>query len=198
MFRSERPDGDQAIGRRHITDAGACFAAGRQRFSQTARAQRGGRRLHPQPRGPARQCGAVGNHLRLDPRGYRVLACLVAGRSLAETASELRVSTSTVRTHLDVIFRKTGVGRQAELMLLVSQLSPPVKSQQLREYGVDASGHVALRDLPGCRQVAIVFDDTGSANLDGDTDNGNRSRSQPAQAARRGGHCRVGPRWRPR
>ena len=64
----------------------------------------------------------------LTPAETRVLACLVAGRSLAETASELRVSTSTVRTHLDVIFRKTGVGRQAELMLLVSQLSPPVKS----------------------------------------------------------------------
>jgi DNA-binding CsgD family transcriptional regulator len=64
----------------------------------------------------------------LTPAETRVLACLVAGRSLAATASELRVSTSTVRTHLDVIFRKTGVGRQAELMLLVSQLSPPVKS----------------------------------------------------------------------
>jgi DNA-binding NarL/FixJ family response regulator len=58
----------------------------------------------------------------------RVLSSLLAGRSLPETAKELRVASSTVRTHLDVIFRKTGVGRQAELILLASQLSPPVRA----------------------------------------------------------------------
>jgi PAS domain-containing protein/DNA-binding CsgD family transcriptional regulator len=56
----------------------------------------------------------------------RVLSRLLVGRSLPEAAKELQVATSTVRTHLDVIFRKTGVSRQSELILLASQLSPPV------------------------------------------------------------------------
>jgi DNA-binding CsgD family transcriptional regulator len=56
----------------------------------------------------------------------RVLSRLLVGRSLPEAAKELQVATFTVRTHLDVIFRKTGVSRQSELILLASQLSPPV------------------------------------------------------------------------
>jgi PAS domain-containing protein/DNA-binding CsgD family transcriptional regulator len=56
----------------------------------------------------------------------RVLSRLLAGRSLPEAARELQVATSTVRTHLDVVFRKTGVSRQSELILLASQLSPPI------------------------------------------------------------------------
>jgi DNA-binding CsgD family transcriptional regulator/PAS domain-containing protein len=63
----------------------------------------------------------------LTPAETRVLSCLLAGRSLAESASELRVAPATVRTHLDSIFRKTGVGRQQDLLLLASQLSPPAE-----------------------------------------------------------------------
>jgi DNA-binding NarL/FixJ family response regulator len=62
----------------------------------------------------------------LTPAETRVLSCLLVGRSLAEAASELRVAPSTVKTHLDVIFRKTGVGRQSELIRLASQVAPPV------------------------------------------------------------------------
>jgi hypothetical protein len=32
-----------------------------------------------------------------------------------------------VRTHLDNIFRKTGVSRQQDLLLLAAQLSPPAE-----------------------------------------------------------------------
>jgi DNA-binding CsgD family transcriptional regulator len=63
----------------------------------------------------------------LTPTETRLLSCLLAGRSLPESASELRVAAATVRTHLDGIFRKTGVSRQQNLLLLASQLSPPVK-----------------------------------------------------------------------
>ena len=62
----------------------------------------------------------------LTPAETRVLSCLLAGRSLAETAEELRVGAETVRTHLDRIFRKTGVSRQQDLLLLASQLSSPI------------------------------------------------------------------------
>ena len=56
----------------------------------------------------------------------RLLACLLAGRDLSEAASELGIALSTVRTHLKVIFRKTGVNRQSELIRLALQLSAPV------------------------------------------------------------------------
>jgi DNA-binding CsgD family transcriptional regulator/PAS domain-containing protein len=63
----------------------------------------------------------------LTPAETRVLSCLLAGRSLAESASELRVAAATVKTHLDGIFRKSGVSRQQDLLLLASQLSPPAE-----------------------------------------------------------------------
>jgi DNA-binding CsgD family transcriptional regulator len=63
----------------------------------------------------------------LTPAETRVLSCLLAGRSLAQSAGELRIGAATARTHLDQIFRKTGVGRQQDLLLLASQLSPPAE-----------------------------------------------------------------------
>jgi PAS domain S-box-containing protein len=56
----------------------------------------------------------------------RLLSCILAGRNLSEATTELRVSTSTVKTQLSSIFRKTGVSRQSELILLASRLSFPV------------------------------------------------------------------------
>lgn len=56
----------------------------------------------------------------------RVLSCLLAGRDLAQTATELRIGAATVRSHLKAIFRKAGVTRQQDLLLLAAQLSPPV------------------------------------------------------------------------
>jgi len=63
----------------------------------------------------------------LTPAETRVLSCVLAGRSLAESASELRIAAATVRTHLNGIFRKTGVSRQQDLLLLAAQLSPPAE-----------------------------------------------------------------------
>jgi DNA-binding CsgD family transcriptional regulator len=57
----------------------------------------------------------------------RVLSHLLRGHTLAEAAEKLRVANSTVRTQLDVIFRKTGVNRQSELLLLSAQLLPPIR-----------------------------------------------------------------------
>jgi PAS domain S-box-containing protein len=56
----------------------------------------------------------------------RLLSCILAGRNLSEATIELRVSTSTVKTQLKSIFRKTAVSRQSELILLASRLSVPV------------------------------------------------------------------------
>jgi DNA-binding CsgD family transcriptional regulator len=61
----------------------------------------------------------------LTPAETRVLASLLGGRTVAETAAALGVAITTARTHLDNIFAKTGVSRQAELVRLASQIVPP-------------------------------------------------------------------------
>lgn len=57
----------------------------------------------------------------------RVLASLLAGRTLAETATALNVAATTAKTHLENIFSKTGVSRQAQLMLLASRADLPFR-----------------------------------------------------------------------
>jgi DNA-binding CsgD family transcriptional regulator/PAS domain-containing protein len=54
----------------------------------------------------------------------RVLSRLLAGSTLAETAEDLGVSFATARTHLEAIFLKTGVKRQAELVRLAARFVP--------------------------------------------------------------------------
>jgi DNA-binding CsgD family transcriptional regulator len=57
-----------------------------------------------------------------------VLASLLAGRTLAETASALDIAATTAKTHLENIFSKTGVSRQAELMLLATRVAAPARA----------------------------------------------------------------------
>jgi len=64
----------------------------------------------------------------LTPAETRVLACLFAGRTLAETAASLGIAGTTAKTHLEHIFLKTGVTRQAELMRLWTGLISPTRS----------------------------------------------------------------------
>jgi DNA-binding CsgD family transcriptional regulator/PAS domain-containing protein len=58
----------------------------------------------------------------------RVLASLFARRTLAETAADLGIAGTTAKTHLEHIFLKTGVTRQAELMCLWTDLISPTGS----------------------------------------------------------------------
>ncbi len=64
----------------------------------------------------------------LTPAETRVLASLFAGRTLAETAVTLGIAGTTAKTHLEHIFLKTGVTRQAELMRLWTGLISPTRS----------------------------------------------------------------------
>jgi len=64
----------------------------------------------------------------LTPAETRVVSCLLAGRSPSESARELRVSPTTARSHLRSVFRKTGVSRQQDLLLLAARVSPLVNS----------------------------------------------------------------------
>jgi DNA-binding CsgD family transcriptional regulator len=64
----------------------------------------------------------------LTPAETRVLASLLAGRTLAETAADRGIAPTTAKSHLENIFSKTGVARQADLMRLGTGLVPPTKS----------------------------------------------------------------------
>ena len=57
----------------------------------------------------------------------RLLANLLGGRTLAETAAALGIAMTTAKMHLENIFSKTGVHRQAELMLLATRAAPPAR-----------------------------------------------------------------------
>jgi len=71
---------------------------------------------------------AVAAAFGLTPAETRVLASLFAGRTLAETAATLGIAATTAKTHLEHIFLKTGVTRQAELMRLWTGLISPTSS----------------------------------------------------------------------
>ncbi|MBC8049442.1 MAG: hypothetical protein H7X92_04745 [Chitinophagales bacterium] len=58
----------------------------------------------------------------------KILAELLAGRTLAEAAKGLNVSINTARTHLSNIFAKTDVSRQADLIRLAAQIEKFVSS----------------------------------------------------------------------
>jgi DNA-binding CsgD family transcriptional regulator/PAS domain-containing protein len=78
---------------------------------------------------PNEQDGAttVAAAFGLTPAETRVLASLVAGRTLAETATTLGIAIATAKTHLERIFLKTGVTRQADLMRLTTGLISPTR-----------------------------------------------------------------------
>jgi DNA-binding CsgD family transcriptional regulator len=79
----------------------------------------------PDPREGADTVAAA---FALTPAETRVLASLFAGRTLSETAATLRIARTTAKTHLERIFLKTGVTRQAELMRLWTGLISPTGS----------------------------------------------------------------------
>jgi DNA-binding CsgD family transcriptional regulator/PAS domain-containing protein len=71
---------------------------------------------------------AVAAAFGLTPAETKVLVSLFAGRTLAETAATLGITRPTAKTHLEHIFLKTGVTRQAELMRLWTGLISPTGS----------------------------------------------------------------------
>ena len=74
---------------------------------------------------------ALGRHLvkafNLTPREVGVLMPLLEGCDPAEVADKLGIAVSTVRTHLQRLFAKTGTSSQAELVGLILKAMPPVK-----------------------------------------------------------------------
>jgi DNA-binding CsgD family transcriptional regulator len=63
---------------------------------------------------------------KLTPAEARVLLTVVELGGVSETARNLDVAESTVKTHLGRIFTKTDTKRQADLVRLIAAFSPPV------------------------------------------------------------------------
>jgi DNA-binding CsgD family transcriptional regulator len=59
----------------------------------------------------------------------QVLAQVLNGHTLVEAAEILGVARSTVKSHLDVIYRKTNTHRQADLVRLVMSLTSPLRHE---------------------------------------------------------------------
>lgn len=69
---------------------------------------------------------ALARNFDLTAAETRLLEQLVRNATLADAARALGVSQETARTHLAHIFSKTGVSRQADLLMLVDRLAPPI------------------------------------------------------------------------
>jgi DNA-binding CsgD family transcriptional regulator/PAS domain-containing protein len=76
---------------------------------------------------PFQTSDAVARLFDLTSAESRLCQYLARGRSLEETALDLRISSNTVRTHLKRVFEKTGTHRQAELVLLLTKGIPFVR-----------------------------------------------------------------------
>lgn len=75
------------------------------------------------PQTPVERFGIL---VGLTPAETRVFELVAHGETIAEIADKLSVAVSTVRTHLQRVFEKTGTDRQATLVQLAASLSVPV------------------------------------------------------------------------
>jgi DNA-binding CsgD family transcriptional regulator/PAS domain-containing protein len=69
---------------------------------------------------------AIGKIFKLTPTELRVLLAIVEVGGVPEVAAALGVADSTVRTHVNRLFAKTGATRQADLVKLVAGYATPV------------------------------------------------------------------------
>jgi DNA-binding CsgD family transcriptional regulator len=69
---------------------------------------------------------ALSHLFELTDAEMRVLAQISEGKNRGQAARSLSIADSTVKTHLDRIFSKTGTSTQAELSRLIISLSAPV------------------------------------------------------------------------
>lgn len=60
----------------------------------------------------------------------RVLVAIVEAGGVAETARQLGIAETTVKTHLHRVFAKTGTSRQAELVKLLAGFASPLRGRE--------------------------------------------------------------------
>jgi DNA-binding CsgD family transcriptional regulator/PAS domain-containing protein len=74
----------------------------------------------------------IREHYKLTPTELRVVLAICEIGGVPEVAGALGVSTTTVKTHLDGAYRKTGTNRQADLVRLVAGFASPVGPDRSR------------------------------------------------------------------
>jgi DNA-binding CsgD family transcriptional regulator len=68
----------------------------------------------------------IRQHYKLTPTELRVVLAICEIGGVPEVADALGVSTTTVKTHLEGVYRKTGTNRQADLVRLVAGFASPI------------------------------------------------------------------------
>ena len=76
----------------------------------------------------------------LTPTEARIMSRIGDGESPAALKEDFGISANTVKTHLARIFAKTGCGRQADLVRLMSELSLPTRADTSRRLRRGANG----------------------------------------------------------
>ncbi len=69
----------------------------------------------------------IAKAFQLTPMELRVLLAIVEVGGVPEVAEALGVAETTVKTHLGRLYKKTGTGRQADLVKLVAGFSNPLQ-----------------------------------------------------------------------
>jgi DNA-binding CsgD family transcriptional regulator/PAS domain-containing protein len=72
---------------------------------------------------------AVARLFGLTPAEARLMVALIDGLTLDEAADRFEVSKNTLRNQLNQIFRKTGVGKQSELVRMILSSPAPILSR---------------------------------------------------------------------
>jgi DNA-binding CsgD family transcriptional regulator len=82
----------------------------------------------------------------LTPGQLRVLVEVVEGQSLKEVAERLGIELATVKSHLHIIFEKTGTSRQADLIRLLVGSGPQIEQSMQARFAELPISYSADRD----------------------------------------------------
>lgn len=106
-------------------------------------------RLYPVKAGDAEEVARrLGRMFGLQPSHARLASALIDGQSLRRAAADCGLTYASARTYLDHVFRKTGTGRQSELVALMRSLAPEGGGDGDRQCGKPDSGFPADTEGP--------------------------------------------------
>ena len=71
--------------------------------------------------------------MNLPKRMLQVLACLLAGHTAKETASQLAISVHTVQEHIKRLYKRSGATNRAELADIYREIAPTLLTMPLEE-----------------------------------------------------------------
>ncbi len=90
----------------------------------------------------------IADCFELTPAETRTLERFAAGGSVAEVAKALDLSENTVKTHLQKLFTKMRSSRQAHLVRIVSELTPPLRQSGTARQSQPARRQHRIRGVP--------------------------------------------------